>query len=530
MAGSDARKEIIKRLSFKRIANSLVQKAKRVENEYQKIEAEESNETQYGEQTVHTVIDDGISVAGDVTLDAVQSSFGLNKVKEAYVTSEYSDAPPDQPEGHISGVNAERQSQVASTQKAVRNKHLAEKRVAVSNGTTKQANQVAVPEQPQNANQADSTLRTRLQRLRQQVAHRRAVEQYMQKTSPELVKAARMSSSGGRSSAATGMRQMAREAWQKIKVLIAKAVAKAGSSIGVVLLCGVIILLVALMLGCIVAIVGSPMAILFSGEAEDPTSIPMSSIVREINAEFTQEITNLIAQHPECDEVNTRYVYAPGTSWSSYWPEIIALYAVDANLSAGEDVVVIDGESKVRIRQMFWRMHRIESYVEQIEIPQEIPEEPELPEDESASSVAEPTMPPPLYRYVLHITVSGKSVYEIVSLLGFSAEQNEILNELLSESMRPSLISLCAGVSAGAISWPLPGYSNITTIFGVDDAFGNPGHKGIDIAAPEWTPIYAAHSGTVTLNAWSDSYGNQVVLDNGMGLTLSTNINIYQQK
>lgn len=52
MAGSDARKEVIKRLSFKKIANSLVQKAKRVENEYQKIEAEESNETQYGEQTV----------------------------------------------------------------------------------------------------------------------------------------------------------------------------------------------------------------------------------------------------------------------------------------------------------------------------------------------------------------------------------------------------------------------------------------------------------------------------------------------
>ena len=51
------------------------------------------------------------------------------------------------------------------------------------------------------------------------------------------------------------------------------------------------------------------------------------------------------------------------------------------------------------------------------------------------------------------------------------------------------------------------------------DAFGNAGHRGTDIPAPESTPILAAHSGTVLVSGWNDSYGNQVLLDNGAGLS-----------
>ena len=51
------------------------------------------------------------------------------------------------------------------------------------------------------------------------------------------------------------------------------------------------------------------------------------------------------------------------------------------------------------------------------------------------------------------------------------------------------------------------------------DAFGNAGHRGTDIPAPEGTPILAAHSGTVLVSGWNDSYGNQVLLDNGAGLS-----------
>ena len=67
--------------------------------------------------------------------------------------------------------------------------------------------------------------------------------------------------------------------------------------------------------------------------------------------------------------------------------------------------------------------------------------------------------------------------------------------------------------------WPLPGYNTITTHFGEPDAIRGLPHRGIDIAAPEGTSILAAHGGTVLVSGWNDSYGNQVLLDNGAGLS-----------
>ena len=49
--------------------------------------------------------------------------------------------------------------------------------------------------------------------------------------------------------------------------------------------------------------------------------------------------------------------------------------------------------------------------------------------------------------------------------------------------------------------------------------FGSAGHRGTNTPAPEGTPILAAHSGTVLVSGWNDSYGNQVLLDNGAGLS-----------
>lgn len=54
---------------------------------------------------------------------------------------------------------------------------------------------------------------------------------------------------------------------------------------------------------------------------------------------------------------------------------------------------------------------------------------------------------------------------------------------------------------------------------GESDAFGNPAHCGIDIPAQAGTPILAAHSCTVLICGWNDSFGNQVLIDDGVGLS-----------
>ena len=43
-------------------------------------------------------------------------------------------------------------------------------------------------------------------------------------------------------------------------------------------------------------------------------------------------------------------------------------------------------------------------------------------------------------------------------------------------------------------------------------------HRGLDIAMPEGTPIYAAHNGKIVTAQYSDSYGNYVVIEGEDGV------------
>jgi len=67
--------------------------------------------------------------------------------------------------------------------------------------------------------------------------------------------------------------------------------------------------------------------------------------------------------------------------------------------------------------------------------------------------------------------------------------------------------------------WLLPmrgkGY-DISTPFGNANALD----KGVDLAAAEGTPFYAAHGGTVTLARWNGAYGYTVIIDAGNGVQL----------
>ncbi|MEF3305416.1 murein hydrolase activator EnvC family protein [Paenibacillus sp. GYB003] len=75
--------------------------------------------------------------------------------------------------------------------------------------------------------------------------------------------------------------------------------------------------------------------------------------------------------------------------------------------------------------------------------------------------------------------------------------------------------------SGGALSWPLPGRSTISSGFvhrinPVTKKSEN--HKGIDIPAPAGTEIHAAAPGTVIIAQWMNGYGNTIVIDHGGGL------------
>ena len=353
------------------------------------------------------------------------------------------------------------------------------------------------------------------QHLKRQHLTREAVRRYLQKQAggtvlgsgvrlPDAVPAF----SGGIRQAALGrVRTVLQAAWLRLKAVLTRTIRRAAGSLLALLGAGGVVLLLAMVIGAAAAVIGSPMGILFADESGDPNSIRIAGIVAETNADFGTAINDIVSAHPECSETTMEYDYEDGHTWASYWPEVLAVFAVQNNLNNDGDVVVIDEGKKRLIQDTFWAMHEISAEVE------EVTATPEPTEDEPD--------PEPVTEYILHITVSSKSVDALADLYRFTQDQRDILHQLLSEEMRPSLLALCGGIAVadGELCWPLPGHTYISCHFGEADAFGNAGHRGTDIPAPEGTPILAAHSGTVLVSGWNDSYGNQVLLDNGAGLS-----------
>ena len=356
------------------------------------------------------------------------------------------------------------------------------------------------------------------QRLKRQHLTREAVRRYLQKqttataagnTAPIVTHAPKLPTISNKQATVEAINRGVHYIAAKIKALLSQTVRHAAQSLLALLGAGGVVLLLAMVIGAAAAVIGSPMGILFADESGDPNSIRIAEIVAQTNADFGAAINDIVSAHPECSETTMEYDYEDGHTWASYWPEVLAIFAVDTNLNSDSDVVVINAAQKQRIQDTFWAMHTITYEVGEVDVTPDPTEDDPEPEQQT--------------EYILHITVNSKTVDELAELYNFTQDQKDILHELLSDEMRPTLLALCGGsigiIEGGELCWPLPGHTTISCNFGDDDAFGNSGHRGTDIPALEGTPILAAHSGTVIISGWNNSYGNQVLLDNGVGLS-----------
>ena len=360
--------------------------------------------------------------------------------------------------------------------------------------------------------------RAQMQRLKRRHLTREVVRRYLQRqtattaaasTAPLVTQAPKLPTISHKQATVDAISRGVHYIAAKIKALLSQTVRRAAQSLLALLGAGCVVLLLAMVIGAAAAVIGSPMGILFADESGDPNSIPIAEIVAETNADFGAAINDIVSAHPECSETTIAYDYEGGHTWASYWPEVLAVFAVHTNLNADSDVVVINAAQKQRIQDTFWAMHTITYEVEEVDVTPDPTEDDPDPEQQT--------------EYILHLTVSSKTVDELAELYNFTQDQKDILHELLSDEMRPTLLALCGGsigiIEDGELCWPLPGHTYISCNFGEEDAYGNSGHRGTDIPAPEGTPILAAHGGTVIISGWNNSYGNQVLLDNGAGLS-----------
>lgn len=511
MSADNRRRNLMRRAIMQSAVRGSAQRAK------QAATAPDTDTTDYGEQTIQNRAEQAVSTAENTAVSAARISYKQFRVMQA--------RREQQKSTEKAAPSADSQKTPQSTVDVLPPQ---ERREQFKRGRFRAiAIEKAKPQTPK----ADSALpqeqisqsqliKTRQQSLKRQHFIREAVRRHFQKqaeqraatsiTTPMRIESPTLPGmTSPQKAAATRLQALFRYLMNAIKQLLARTARRTAATLAALLGAGGVVLLLAMVIGAAAAVIGSPMGILFADESGDPNSIRIAEIVAQTNADFGAAINDIVSAHPECSETTIEYDYEDGHTWASYWPEVLAVFAVHTNLNSDSDVVVIDETKKLLIQNTFWSMHQITSEIETVTTT------PEPTEDEPN--------PEPVTEHILHITVSSKSVVELAEEYNFTQDQRDILGELLSDELRPYLLALCGGVGGvvgdGTLQWPLPGHTYISCHFGEVDAFGNAGHRGTDIPAPEGTPILAAHSGTVLVSGWNDSYGNQVLLDNGAGLS-----------
>ena len=512
MSADNRRRNLMRRAIMQSAVRGSAQRAK------QAATAPDTDTTDYGEQTIQNRAEQVVGTAENAAISTARISYKQFRVmqdKREQRQKSTEKAAPAAKSQTASQPTIEVLSQQERREQFKRGRFRAIAIEKVKPQTPKADSAL-----PQEQISQSQLIKTRQQSLKRQHFIREAVRRHFQKqaeqcaatsiTTPMRIESPTLPGmTSPQKAAATRLQALFRYLMSAIRVLLARAARQAAATLLALLGAGGVVLVLAMVIGAAAAVIGSPMGILFADESGDPNSIRIAEIVAETNADFGEAINEIVAAHPECSETTIEYDYEDGHTWASYWPEVLAVFAVHTNLNSDSDVVVIDEGKKLLIQNTFWSMHQITSEIETVTTT------PEPTEDEPD--------PEPVTEHILHITVSSKSAAELAEEYNFTQDQRDILDELLSDELRPYLLALCGGVGGvvgdGTLQWPLPGHTYISCHFGEVDAFGNAGHRGTDIPAPEGTPILAAHSGTVLVSGWNNSYGNQVLLDNGAGLS-----------
>ena len=180
------------------------------------------------------------------------------------------------------------------------------------------------------------------QHLKRQHLTREAVRRYLQKqtaataagnTAPLVTQAPKLPTISNKQTTVEAISRGVHYIAAKIKALLSQTVRHAAQSLLALLGAGSVVLVLAMVIGAAAAVIGSPMGILFADESGDPNSIPIAEIVADTNADFGATINEIVSAHPECSETTMEYDYEDGHTWASYWPEVLAVFAVQNNLS-----------------------------------------------------------------------------------------------------------------------------------------------------------------------------------------------------
>ena len=206
--------------------------------------------------------------------------------------------------------------------------------------------------------------------------------------------------------------KVAKEAGKKVLRAIVAAAEKLAAAIGAGGAAAVAVVIVILLVGFLFA---SPLGILFAGE-DTGTEIKIPDAVATLNGEFTDEIYRIMEEHPY-DELDMQE--GMEAAMLQNWRNVLAVYAVKVSTDEehGLDVMTMDEEKLQLLREIFFDANKLEYELTTRTV-----------DGEQITT--------------LHISAQIKDAMQMADEYSFTAQQREMLEELLKPDYDDIFLSL----------------------------------------------------------------------------------------
>ena len=213
----------------------------------------------------------------------------------------------------------------------------------------------------------------------------------------------------------------AKEAGKKVLRAIVAAAEKLVAAIGAGGAAAVSVVVVILLVGMLFA---SPLGILFAGE-DTGTEIKIPDAVATLNGEFTDEIYRIMEDHPY-DELDMQE--GMEAAMLQNWRNVLAVYAVKVSTDEehGLDVMTMDEEKLQLLREIFFDANKLEYELTTRAV-----------DGEQITT--------------LHISAQIKDAMKMADEYSFTAQQREMLEELLKPDYDDIFLSLIGNYQPGGM-------------------------------------------------------------------------------
>ena len=182
---------------------------------------------------------------------------------------------------------------------------------------------------------------------------------------------------------------------------------------------------------CLVALLCSSIYGIFFSSENGTDGKNMSSIISEINNEYINKITNI--------QKNTKHDEYDIKSDRAEWKNVLAIYS--AKVSDGKDdveLMTLSEDREKTLKQVFWDMNNISSSTEKVT--KQI-----TTTDDKGNSKTENKE-----QTILHITITSKSIEEMMQMYNFNSKQKEQVEELLKSEYAKLWSAVIYGSSVGS--------------------------------------------------------------------------------